>query len=1122
MWITRVSILRPVAISMLFVAIAVLGYQSLKRMPVDLYPDISFPYVTVLTAYAGAGPEEVEDAVSKPIEDAVAGVNNVKNVISTSSEGFSVVSIEFYLGTDVDVAASDVRARVSAVRRQLPRDVDEPVIRKLEVSAIPVVSMGMSSPRSAGEVRRIADQIVKDRLSQLPGVAAVTVTGGDVREIQVSVDKGRLDAYGLSISYVNQILASENLNVPAGTVKETRREYSIRAVGQFKSVRDLENVWVPTASGPIRLVNIAAISDSFADRDVLARLNRNDSVAISIQKQSNANTVSVVDAVRKELESLTGKQYRERSAFERFMERRGPPKASTAAMLPDVEFTLAFDQSKFIKEALQEVRTSIILGAILAITVIFLFLHTIRGTFIVALAIPTSLIAAFVPIYFAGFTMNQMVLLAMSLAVGILVDDSIVVLENIYRHLSLGEPPREAAFNGRMEIGLAAVSITMVDVVVFVPIAFMGGIVGQFFKQFGITIACATLFSLFVCFTLTPMLASRWAKREDVFLRDEAAGDDSPQQGRTELGTLGRFYRWLDRNYRWLDERYRRQLAWALQHRLSVMLIGPMALLGALLPAMRGSGAFVISAMIAALGLIGLIFGRPGGRRAVVIAAAAVLVFGNAYKRGLGFEFMTPVDQGQFTMSVEMPAGTALRATDKVARQLEGVLFDRQQFPEVESVFTTVGGSSTGFVGGGAQGANYSELGVVLVDKSERRRSVFQVMDQLRRYAKTIPAATIKVAAQSLYGGHGDPLTIELTGADVRDLVRVAERVENAVKQVPGTADADISWRVGKPEMQARIDRVRASTYGLTLAEMASALRTSLAGSTDTKFREGGQEYDIRVRLREDDRRTLNDIGDMIVGTTPAGPVRLREVAALSPETGPTKIDRKNRQRMVEVTADLAPGYFLQNVRAQVDKALEDVSLDSVNMRWGGEVEMSQESFGYMFDALWVAVALVFILMAALFESLLSPFVIMFSLPMAAAGAILALIMTGRSISIVSMVGVIMLMGLVTKNAILLVDYTNTLRSRGKERDEAVLEAGPTRLRPILMTTLSIIFAVLPTALALGKGSEFRAPMAIVVIGGLVLSTLLTLMFIPVLYTLIDDVSRRLGFAGITQRTGQM
>ena len=1121
MWLTRVSILRPVAISMVFVAIAVLGYQSAKRMPLDLYPDIDFPFVSVVTVYPGAGPAEIEDAVTKPIEDAVAGVNNVKSLESSSSEGFSVVGLEFYLGTDVDVAASDVRARVDAIRRNLPRDAEEPAVNKFEISAVPVVSMGMSSPRSAGEVRTIADEIVKDRLSQLPGVAAVTVTGGDVREIQVNVDKGRLDAYGLSISYVNQILAAENLNVPAGTVKETRREYSVRVVGQFGSVEDLEDVRIPTERGPIRLVDIATISDSYAEREVLGRLDRKDAVAIAIQKQSEANTVGVVDAIRRELEAMTGKEYVERGPIEKFFARTRPG-GGAAPILPDVTFTVAFDQSKFIKEALSEVRTSIFLGALLAIIVIFLFLHTVRGTFIVALAIPTSLLATFIPIHFAGFTINQMVLLAMSLAVGILVDDSIVVLENIYRHLSLGEPPREAAFNGRMEIGLAAVSITMVDVVVFVPIAFMGGIVGQFFKQFGITIACATLFSLFVCFTLTPMLASRWAKREDVFLRDEAAGDDSPQQGRTELGPLGRFYRWLDRNYRWLDERYRRQLAWALQHRLSVMLIGPMALLGALLPAATGRGAIVLSGVIAAMGLIGLVLARPGGKRAVVIAALAVLIIGNFYKRPLGFEFMPATDQGQFSVSLEMPAGTSLRATDGVARHLEGALFDRKKFPEVESVFATVGGSPTGFVRAGEQGANFAQLGVVLVDKSQRHRSVFQVMDEVRGLAKTIPAATITVSAESMYGGGESPLTIELTGPDVPTLVKVAERVKDAARKVPGTADVDLSWRVGKPEIQARVDRVRAASYGLTLAQLASALRTSLTGSTDTKFREGGEEYDIRVRLREDDRRTLNDIGNIIVGTTPEGPVRLSQVAALGPETGPTKIDRKNRQRMVQVTADLVPGYFLQNVRGEVDKALKDVHFDSVSMRWGGEVEVGQESFGYMFDALWVSIALVFILMAALFESLLSPFIIMFSLPMAGVGALLALILTGKSLSIISMVGVIMLMGLVTKNAILLVDYTNTLRSRGMERNEAVLKAGPTRLRPILMTTLSIVCAVLPTALALGKGAEFRAPMAIVVLGGLAVSTLLTLVYIPVVYTLMDDLARRLGFAGVTQRTEHM
>jgi len=1131
MWLTRVSILRPVAISMFVLALVLLGYQSLQRTPVDLYPDISFPFVTVLTVYPGAGPEEVEDTVTKPIEDAVSGISNLKNVESTSSEGVSVVGLEFYIGTNVDVAASDVRERVASARRSLPRDIDDPVVRKFEVSAIPVVSLAMSSPRPPVQLRKLADDVVKYRLGQLPGVAAATVAGGDVREIQVRVDKGRLDAYGLSISQVNQMLVADNLNIPGGTVKEQAREFAVRAVGQFPNARAIEDVRIPTPGGIIRLRDIASVRDSVAERDVYTRLNGNDTVSITIQKQSGANTVAVVDAARSELERLTGKQYLERGLLGRLR-----PRPAAAPILPkDVSITVAYDQSQFIKDTLAEVRNSLILGALLAVLVVFFFLHTVRGTFIVALAIPTSLMATFVPVHFAGFTLNMMVLLAMSLSVGILVDDSIVVLENIYRHLSLGEPPREAAFNGRTEIGLAAITITMVDVVVFVPIAFMGGIVGQFFRQFGITVACATLFSLFVSFTLTPMLASRWAKREDVLLQEAGpepahagAGAGNPGSSgnpgpRANPGGLQRLYRRLDGFYSWLDRRYRRTLAWALDNRLAVMLIGPICLFGAVLPAASGKTALVMSAIIVALSLLGIVFCHASARRAVAIVAGAVLILGHAFKSPLGAEFMPRVDQGQFSLSAEMPAGTSLAASDRVVRRIERALLDKKQFPEIKNVFATVGSSAAGLVSAGSQGANYSELSVVLVDKTERKRTLWQVMEAAHDVGHSLTVADIKTTSSGMGGrGSDQPLQLELTSDDSDALLRVADRIKPLMAKVPGTTDVDVSWRVGKPELRASVDRIRAASYGLTSAEIASALRTSVEGSTDTRLREGGKEYDIRVRLRPSDRGTADDIADVIVGTTPAGPVRLREVANLRPETGPTKVDRKNRQRMVAVTGDVLPGYFLNNVRGEIDKAIQNVNLETVTARWGGEVEQQQESSGYLFSALFLSIGLVFILMAALFESLLSPFVIMFSLPMALVGGLLALIITNKSVSIVSMVGFIMLVGLVCKNAILLVDYTNTLRTRGYERNAAVLEAGPTRLRPILMTTLAMIFGMLPTALALGRGSEFRAPMAIAVIGGLILSTLLTLVFIPTLYTLVDDLARKMGLPGVTQRTEAM
>jgi len=1126
MWLTRVSILRPVAISMLVLALVILGLQSMSLMPKEFYPRIEFPMVVVTTVYPGAGPQEIETLVTKPIEDSVSGVNNAKNVTSVSQEGFSVVMVEFFVGTDIDTAASDVREKVDATRGTLPTDIEPPVLIKADIQAVPVVTLGLSSNRPPAELRNLADEYIKDRLGKVPGVASVGVAGGDVREILVKVDKGRLDAYHLPITTLTQVLQAENLNIPSGSVEEGRRDYSIRAVGEFATVDDVREVRLPIAGGAIRLGDIATVEDSVAERKGWTRLDRKDSVTISVQKASEANTVAVVDGIKRELELMTGKRYLDGNS-------RLPAKGSLPS---DIGITVAFDQSKFIKDSLADVKSSLFLGALLAVLVVFLFLHTLRGTFIVALAIPTSLMATFTPIYFAGFTVNMMTMLAMSLSVGILVDDSIVVLENIYRHLRKGESAREAAYNGRSEIGLAAITITMVDVVVFVPIAFMGGIVGQFFRQFGITIATATLFSLFVSFTLTPMLASRWLSKEQApELEDEEEFAGSPVLSNgagNGPGPVARAFATFDRFYNALDRKYRIALAWALQHRAAVLSIGPVVLLGALLFGLPGGRpqdlppALIVSALMVLGITLGLIFSRGSGRTAVLVAGLSFLVLGNVAKlKPLGFEFFPQVDEGQVSIDVEMPAGTSVHATDAVVRQIEDYVSDGKRFPEVESIFSSVGGSgSISMHGGLSGGTNTGTISLVLVDKTKRQRSAQALVAVIDRWVSTLPAANIKTRATGggVGGGNEAALQLELTASDMGELNRVAALIADRMRKVPGTVDVDTSWKVGKPELQARIDRLRAADYGLTTGAIASALRTSLEGSTESKFREGGKEYDIRVRLEEPERKSLGDVGKIIVGTTPNGPVYLDQVATLSLESGPTKIDRKNRQRMVTVEADLMPGFKSGNVRNAIDRAIADVPMGDVTAHWGGEIEMMQESGGYMGSALLLSVALVFMLMAALFESLLSPFIIMFSLPMALIGAILGLQLAGETLSIISMIGIIMLMGLVTKNAILLVDYTNTLRLRGKERTEAILEAGPTRLRPILMTTLAMIMGMMPTALALGRGSEFRAPMAIAVVGGLALSTLLTLLFIPVMYTVVDDFSKRWLHHGISERATEI
>jgi HAE1 family hydrophobic/amphiphilic exporter-1 len=1036
MGLTRTAIARPVFIIMAFAALIVLGLQSLSLMPVELFPRIDIPFVTVVTVYPGAGPREIETLISKPLEEAVSTVPGVKTVQSSSQESLSVVAVEFNVGTDLDTAANEIRSRLDAARGDLPREAQAPVTYKASLSAIPVLVLGVSSPRPAFEVRQLVEDRIKDRVAKVSGIASVSVVGGEEREIHVEVDKERLQAYGLTIAQVVQALTTENLSVPGGSIREGRQEFAVRTVGEFTSVDDLRTVRLPSATGtPILLRDVAKISAGFAERTELSRLNRQESVGLVIQKSADANTVRVVEGVKRELTRLQ------------------------AELPKDVTFKVAYDQSTFLEESLADVRFALILGAILAVLVVYLFLHNIRSTFIISLAIPTSMLAAFTPMYFAGFSINMMTLLALSLSTGILVDDSIVVLENIHRHREQGELPRDAALNGRSEIGLAAIAITLTDVVVFVPIAFMGGIVGQFFRQFGLTVATVTLFSLFVSFTLTPMLASRWFTRRQVGEEDRG-------------GVMNRIFRRLDAFYDGLDLRYRGVLAWALDHRWAVVALG-------------------LAALLIVLPLGGL----------------------------LGFEFMPSLDQGQFAVQIETPAGTNLVTTNRAVAQVEDLL---AKLPEVEALFTTVGTTAgTVSFGAASQGANTANIQVSLVDKNLRRRSDRQIITALRRATRDIPGA--KVTFQTgTFGPGGAAVQIELLGNDFIVLNRAAAQVAARVRQVPGTVDVDTSWRVGRPELQVEVDRLKAASLGLSTGMVAATLRTAIQGATDTKLRTGGQEYDIRVRLPESQRATPEDVGTILIAASNGQPIYVKDVARVTLATGPTQIDRKDRQRMVTVSANLAPGYYLGNIQGAINQGLAGVPLGDVTLRWGGEAQELAESSGQLGRALLLSVALVYILMAALFEGFLAPFIIMFSLPMALVGAILGLMVAGKTLSIVSMIGIIMLMGLVTKNAILLVDYTNTLRARGSARRDAVLAAGPTRLRPILMTTAAMIMGMLPTAIGLGRGAEFRSPLAVAVIGGLIWSTLLTLVVIPVVYTLIDDLTgflsrrrRRLVEAGV-------
>ncbi len=1110
MWLTDVSIKRPVFIIMVVLALIVLGVRSQQTMQTELTPKMDFPFIAIITAYPGAGPQEIETLVSKPTEEAVGSTPGLKNLTSVSQDGISLVGLEFELETDIETAAADVRDKLAVIKGTLPKDIIDPIIYKADISAQPVITLAMESNLSSRDQRILADKMIKDSLAKVKGVAAVSVNGGAEREVTVSIDRDRLQAYGLSIDQVAGALSAENLNVPSGSIKEgpegaSSRDYAVRTVGEFRNADEIGNIRLKLrgaspfgGADTVRLGDIATVKDTVKDPDRLTRLNGVDAVTMAVQKQSDANIVEVVDGVKKQLAELNG---------------HTDPKTKQhiRGVLPEgTKIIVATDDSTFVKDSLRDVKRSLLEGILLVVIIVFLFLHSGRATLIVALAIPTSIVATFIPITVFGFSINVMTMLGLSLCVGILVDDSIVVLENIERHLRKGECPKEAALNGRSEIGLAAVTITLVDVVVFVPIAFMGGIVGQFFRQFGITVATATLFSLFMSFTLTPMLSSRWLKSKEQEEADIA---------RTSGSIFTRISQGFERFYSKLDVRYRGVLHWALDNRFLTIMIGIVTLLmilGMVTPGIGESAGHaaqgskhsiplrIVIMVLCAIPLIIAAVINPKSRR-LALGYLVVAVFLLAtIKFPLGFEFMPDVDRGEFSVSIELPAGRGLGASDRIARQVENYLKDIEG---MEYYMTTVGASSAGHFAAGSTGSQYAQISVSLKDRGkERQKRINDVVSELNEKTALIPGAKIRIATSGMASMGGQPIQMEITGSNEDELVRIAHQIEETVKVIPGVMDVKNSWEIGKPELRVTVDRLRAADVGISVGQIGSALRTSIEGNTDAKLRDRGDEYDIRVQLAKVDRHNSADVGNILVGNNNGTPVYLRDVAKIDLEPAPNKVERKNRQRLIVVGANFQDGYTLGNVQQEISKEIAGIPLGSSQVKPGGQSEMMIESFGYLIGAMILAIVLVYMLMGALFESFVTPLVIMLSLPQALVGALLAIIITGKSLSIVTMIGFIMLIGLVSKNAILLVDYTNTLRSRGMKRNDAVLEAGPTRLRPILMTTFAMVGGMTPTAIAMSRGSEMRAPMAIAVIGGLILSTLLTLLVIPTAYTVVDDV----------------
>ena len=1074
---TRLAINRPIAILMVVAAFLVLGIVSYLRLPAELNPKVDFPVVSVNTTYAGTNPQEMETLITKPIEDSISGVSGLKQIDSTSQSGVSVVRCTFYFGTNLDTAAADVRQKVDAVRKRLPINADSPSVAKQDNSSQPIMYISMKGDRSPRDLRVLADNVVSERLQQAPDVSAVNVFGGEQREIRVSVHAARLAAFGVTIGQVAQAINQANQNVSAGYIQTDKEYASIRFLGEFASVKELQDLYIslpgsgtnsvssgaaaPAGAGAagtrsVRLSDIATVTDTTIERTVESTLDGQDAVTLTIQKTSDGNTLKATDGVKEQL------------------------KAVKTFLPPDVNFVVTRDDSTNVRDNLKDVVVSLCIGALLATLIVFLFLHNFRATVIVAIAIPTCVIATFLPIAAFGFTLNSLTLLGLSLAIGILIDDSIVVIENISRHLAMGQEPREAAIAGRSEIGLAALTLTAVDLVVFIPIAFMGGIIGEFFRSFGVSISVAVLISLFVSFTLTPMLASRWFRK----------GESLESTGEGRRGFAAAF----DRGYHRFENFYRNILRAFLRYPWIVVGVGN-----------------------------------------AILIVAVIVIFPK-----LGFRFSPAQDQNLVSVSVQAPAGTALPVTKGITDEIERrIRADKALDGDIKYLLTSVGRNSSGGAGAGDTGTQYAQVQVSLYDKAApldrlefwnkhtgldtlRNESDSDVAKKIRQLVKTIPGngSSLKIQASEVngFGGGGAPLTISMVGTDFTQLLHAATLVQGVVDKTPGTYGSDISFKASQPEVQVRLDRVRASKYGLSVSDVATTVSAALQGDITAQFRDpkDANEYNIDVILAKSERQSIYTLGNIPVGYQNGNPIPLGDVANISLGAGPTRVDRLNRLRQVSVTAYLLPGTQINNIRfknidPELKKLADGGKLGQISYSWGGEAQTSSDEFPYLIQAVLLGIILSYMLMAALFNNMLYPLSVMLTLPQALVGALAALLLTGTPFSLITAIGVIMLNGIATKNAILMVDYTNTLRARGYKRLDAILEAAPTRLRPVLMTSFAIVFATLPTAAALGRGAGFRQPLGITVVGGVIVSTFLTLLVIPSVYLLFDDFANWLG-----------
>ena len=1015
MFLSDISIRRPVFATMMVGSLVLFGLISRGRMGVALYPEVDFPNVSITTTLQGASPEVTETELTDPIEDAISSVEGIKHISSANMQGFSQVKVEFDLERDIDTAAQDIRDKISLANRYLPKDSDPPIINKVDMAAHPIIWVAVNGDVPRKFLGQTADEVFKPYVETLRGVGSIVIGGLQEREMRIWLDAKKMEAYHITVSDVEAALQNKNIQVPGGNIESATRELSVKTMGELESADAFNRLIIAYREGsPIRLQDIGFAEDGVADQRSVGRFQGINSIGMGVVPRSGSNHVEVCNLVKKTMEQL---------------KKIAPP---------GINLAIAFDSSEFIKNAISDVQFDLLFGSFLASLVVFLFLRNLGSTIIIALAIPTSLIGAFSLMYALGFTMNSMTMLALSLSVGEVVDDAIVVLENSFRHGEMGKDPVTAAREGTNEVAFPVIASTLAIVAVFIPVAFIRGLIGRFYFQFGVTVSVAILISLFVAFTLTPMLCARFlnAKKRH-----------------------GRIYNYLEETFSKIDGMYRESLAWSLNHRFLVI-------------------AVAVAIFIASLGLFKI----------------------------LGKELVQKEDRDDFVVRLETPVGTSLAVSDKKLAQCESIL---KALPEVKSIFALMG------AGGFTSVTNKGFMFVQLTDSREREKTQEEIMSYLRKELNRLSGMVAYVEDIAAMGGGGmgrnAPLQCRIKGPDIMKLGEIATTVVDRLRTIEGIVGVGADMELTKPEVRVYIDRDKAGDLGVDVKTIASAISTLIGGREVSQYRVGGNSYDVRVRLVPEQRSMFQDISSLLVRNSTGELLRLSNVVDVREEIGPDVINRLDRQRSINIFADLE-GKTLGEVMDQTEKIVAETLPPGYSITFAGQAETMAETFQSIIFAFLLTIIITYMVLASQFESFMHPFTIMLALPLSLIGALGTLFIMGSTINLMSLIGMLMLIGVVVKNSILLVDYTNVLRERGMEMREAILEAGPVRLRPILMTAIATIAGVLPIALGVGAGSESRAPMAIAVAGGMTSSTFLTLLVVPVAYSLIDDLGRKFGF----------